>query len=101
MRRPFNPARPRRARRRPPHVVPEARHRSGEGMGWSQMERDVLSTARELVDQYGQEATGMAQMRAAEFAAMGDPDGHAAWEAIVIAVEALLASRAGIGRGLH
>lgn len=101
MRRPFNPSRPRRAGRRPPHLTPPLRGRDGEPMAWSQTEREVLSTARQLVDQYGLEASNWAQMRAAEFAAMGDSDGLAAWEAIVLAVEFLLAARAGVGRGLH
>lgn len=101
MRRPANPARLRRARRRQPHIEQQPRDREGRVQAWSQSEREVLMTARQLVDQYGPEATSMAQMRVAEFAAMGDSDGLAAWEAIVIAVEFLLSSRPGVGRDLH
>ncbi|PWR21384.1 hypothetical protein [Zavarzinia aquatilis] len=105
MRRPFNPARPRRARRRPPHVPTMPRFMPGRAVPdeieSAMAEAEVLSTARQLVDRYGREASSVALMRAAEFAAFGDRENHAAWEAVMVAVEFLLAARPDLGRGLH
>lgn len=61
---------------------------------------EVLSTARQLVERYGREASSVALMRAAEFAAFGDHEGLAAWEAVVVAVDYLLSARPGFS-GLH
>ncbi|MDD3446824.1 MAG: hypothetical protein PHS60_15560 [Zavarzinia sp.] len=86
MRRPFNPSRRWRVRRRPPHVPTMARPmpRPDRPEDWALAEYEVLSTARQLVDRYGREASSVAVMRAAEFAAFGDDAGHAAWEAIPV-----------------
>ncbi len=100
MKRPFNPARPRRARRRPPHVAPEPRPALPPG-NLQDEAREVLSTARQLVDHYGREAPSVALMRAAEMAAVGDDRGSAAWEAIGAAVDMILAGRPDITGGLN
>lgn len=104
MRRPFNAARPRRARRRPPHVPTRPRFalRQGSDQTVSTMDEiEVLSTARQLVDSYGREAPSIALMRVAEFAAFGDRENLAAWEAVVVAVDYLLAASPEAGCGLH
>ncbi|MCW0181541.1 hypothetical protein [Zavarzinia sp.] len=104
MRRPFNPARLQRSRRRPPHVPTTARYMPGrdiDDIESAMAENEVLSTARQLVDRYGREASSVALMRAAEFAAFGDRENHAAWEAVMVAVEFLLAAHPELGRGLH
>ncbi len=49
----------------------------------------ALAAARTLIAQYGEDASTIAVMRAAEYAAMGDVAGLAAWDAITAAIEAL------------
>ncbi|PWR23940.1 hypothetical protein [Zavarzinia compransoris] len=101
MRRPFNPARLRRARRRGPHALPVPRPGRPSGdIDGGPSDIEVLSTARQLVERYGREASSVALMRAAEFAAFGDHEGLAAWEAVVTAVDFLLAAHPGL-TGLH
>lgn len=104
MRRPFNPARRWRARRRRPFTDIEFRPMTRSGLAFdgdqAWVEADVLHTARELVDHYGREASSVAVMRAAEFAALGDDESHAAWEAVLLAIEYLLAARPAL-RGIH
>lgn len=48
------------------------------------------ATARQLVVQYGDDAEVIATLRAAEFAAAGDRDGLAHWDAIIIRVAQIL-----------
>lgn len=48
------------------------------------------ATARQLVVQYGDDAEVIATLRAAEFAAAGDRDGLAHWDAIIVRVAQIL-----------
>ena len=49
----------------------------------------ALAAARALIAQYGEDAATIAVMRAAEYAALGDVSGLAAWDAVTDAIEAL------------
>ena len=49
----------------------------------------ALAAARALIAQYGEDAATIAVMRAAEYAALGDTSGLAAWDAVTDAIEAL------------
>ena len=51
----------------------------------------ALAAARALIAQYGEDAATIAVMRAAEYAAMGDVVGLAAWDAVNEAIESLQA----------
>jgi hypothetical protein len=51
----------------------------------------ALAAARSLIAQYGEDAATIAVMRAAEYAALGDLSGLAAWDAVTAAIEALQA----------
>ncbi len=49
----------------------------------------VLSTARTLVAQYGDDAEIIATLRAAEYASAGDADGLAQWDEIIACIAAM------------
>lgn len=92
LRRPPIPSRPWRGyRRRNEAAVSRYRGSFGEG------EREVLETARDMIHQYGDEASTVAMMRAAESAAFGDGEARAAWDAVTVTIEFLLASRLVLG----
>jgi len=52
-------------------------------------DEQTTSTALALIGQYGRDAEVIAVMRAAEFAAIGDAEGLAAWDAIIACVAAI------------
>ncbi|MBU2134713.1 MAG: hypothetical protein Q8L59_07760 [Phenylobacterium sp.] len=49
---------------------------------------DTRNAALALIRQYGPDAQVIAMLRAAEFAALGDVDGLAAWDDIIACIEA-------------
>ncbi len=49
----------------------------------------TMSAALALIGQYGSDAEVIAVMRAAEFAAIGDAEGLAAWDDIILCVAAI------------
>lgn len=49
---------------------------------------DTRNAALALIRQYGADAQVIAMLRAAEFAALGDVDGLAAWDDIIACIEA-------------
>lgn len=53
----------------------------------TETEITVIHAAEQLVGQYGADALVVATMRAAEFAAQGDVQGLAAWDAIIAVLE--------------
>ncbi len=52
-------------------------------------DEQTMSTALALIGQYGSDAEVIAVMRAAEFAAIGDAEGLAAWDNIIVCVAAI------------
>lgn len=52
-------------------------------------DEQTTSTALALIGQYGGDAEVIAVMRAAEFAAIGDAEGLAAWDDIIACVAAI------------
>lgn len=93
LRRPPIPARPWRGYQRRSETANE-RHR---GRHYGDNEREVLETARDMIHQYGDDASTVAMMRAAESAAFGDGEARAAWDAVTVTIEFLLASRSVLG----
>lgn len=51
--------------------------------------RSTLNAAMTLIGQYGDDAEIIATLRAAEFAALDDVDGLAAWDEIIACVAAI------------
>ncbi len=52
---------------------------------------DIYRSAKELIEQYGEDAPLHAFMRSDELMETGDRDGQAVWLRIVMAIEELLA----------
>lgn len=57
----------------------------------------TVATALALIGQYGEDAEVIAVLRAAEFAAEGDPEGLAEWDAIIACIGAFEAGDGAMG----
>lgn len=64
-------------------------------------DRDIYSSANELIKQYGKDAPIHAAMRADELMEKGDMEGPRVWIRIVRAVEELLSKKPAIGSQIH
>ena len=57
--------------------------------------RSTLDTAMALIGQYGDDAEVIATLRAAEFAAINDSEGLAAWDEVIACIAGIAYCRSG------